>query len=152
MKKLLTLCSIALSLALTLPDLSHAQNSPFPFFISANMQMAATANGNGVSLDTSKAATAVLQATGGFGGGTLNFEGSNDGVNWTSLFCWTMRAAPPSLTTTNDAVATITTAGLVRCNVAGVMLMRARLSAATGASLTVVGMSTSSLNSPGTGN
>ena len=99
--------------------------------VAVTMQNAAAANGNGASLTVTGLGTAVLTVSGTFGA-TVNFESSNDGG--TSWF--------PHLTTKmgDGAIANTTfTTGQYRLNVAGVDLVRARISGYVSGNVTVVG-------------
>ena len=107
--------------------------------VAVTMQNAAAANGNGTNLTVTGLGTAVLTVSGTFSA-TVNFEGSNDGG--TSWF--------PHLATKmgDGAIANATfTTGQYRLNVAGVDLVRARVSGYASGTVTVVGK-TSSIVAP----
>ncbi len=95
------------------------------------MQNAAAANGNGTNLNVSGMGTAVLTVSGTFNA-TVNFEASNDGgTSW----------YPHLATKLGDGAiaATTPTTGQYRLNVAGVDLVRARISGYVSGNVTVVG-------------
>ena len=99
--------------------------------VAVTMQNAAAANGNGASLTVTGLGTAVLTVSGTFSA-TVNFESSNDGG--TSWF--------PHLATKmgDGAIANTTfTTGQYRLNVAGVDLVRARISGYVSGTVTVIG-------------
>ena len=111
-----------------------AQMSPFPYITTANMQTAATATGNGASLNVSQASVAVLTTSGTFVG-TVTYEATVDNSNWKTLTCYTIGST--------TGVTTATAGAAVRCNVAGWAAVRGRISAYTSGSITVSGQSTS---------
>jgi len=121
------------------PDAASAQGTG-PIVKNRNMQTAAVATANGLTLDTGQAAIAVLQVLGTFSG-TVTFEASTNGSTWVNLFCSLIAATNPVTGVTN--VATSTAPNMYRCNVSGIPVIRARVSAYTSGSITVIGMATS---------
>lgn len=126
---LATLAALLLS-----PFGAAAQNSPFPLQQTATLQAAASATGNGDILATGQMAAVTLQTSGTFVG-TVTYEGANDRTNWVSLTCYTLDSNTSSTSTT--------TTGMVRCNVTGIAAVRARISAYTSGSITVIANGTS---------
>lgn len=94
------------------------------------LQSAAAATGNGTALQTAGFGSARLQVTGTFVG-TLTFEGTIDGTTWVAL---------EGVNTSGARVTTATATGLFLFSVAGLMAIRARVSAYTSGSITVLGM------------
>ena len=99
------------------------------------LQSAAVATGNGTTLDTSLMSAVTFQSSGTFVG-TVTLEGSNDASNFNSLTCYSLDSA--------TATSTMTSATIVRCNVTGIPVVRARVSAWTSGSITVRAQATSS--------
>lgn len=131
--------SIALlSLIALVASLPVAATAQAPFFNTGGktLQSAATATGNGSTLDTSQAAVVTFQAS-GITSATITFEGSNDNSNWNSLSCWTLDSGTQG--------ATVTANGYVRCNVNGIPLVRARISTYVSGTITVVANATSAV-------
>ena len=105
----------------------------------ATLQTAAVAIGNGTNQDVSGYSTVAFQITGTFVG-TVTFETTNDDTNWTSLLCTQVGA---------NTIGTIATApGIFRASVGGLKTVRARVSAWTSGSITVVGRATNALAEP----
>lgn len=129
---------VVLLLVLAVPGVAAAQ--PGPIIRSVVMQNAATATGNGTSLDTSQASIAILQTTIS-GTATVTFEASVDGTTWSGLYCALLAATNPVTGVTN--VGTSTASNMYRCNVAGIPIIRARVSAYTSGTVTVKGLATS---------
>lgn len=94
------------------------------------LQSAAGATGNGTPLNVSGMSVAGVHLRGTFSA-TVTWEGSIDGTNWSSIRAMNM----------GDGVvaATATTAGLYLLSVAGLSLIRARISAFTSGNVTVEG-------------
>ncbi len=108
------------------------------------LQSSATGNGNGAYLPVTGYATAILSidASGMSGGTTINFEGTTDGVIWTSLL-------GTLVGTTTTAVST-TAPGDWALSVAGYAHVRGRISAYSAGTITVTGY-TSVLSGPSVG-
>jgi hypothetical protein len=98
------------------------------------LQNAAAATGNGTALDVSTAMIATLQVSGTFVG-TVTYETSQDGANWSTLTCYPLGGS--------TGASTATAAAYVRCNVNGLVGIRARVSAYTSGSITVNATTTS---------
>lgn len=94
-------------------------------------QSAAAATGNGTALDVGGLAIVGIQVTGTFVG-TVTFEGTIDGSTWATIAARNM--------SDGAAVATATAAGLYQVPVAGLVQIRARISAYTSGSITVQGL------------
>lgn len=125
---------IAAALLILAPALSWAQGSG-PIIRSATMQAAAAATGNGANLDTGQASVITLQTFGTFVG-TVSYEVSNDGTNFSALSCYPLGTSPTVATTA-------TAAAYVRCNAAATGVVRARISAYTSGAITVIGIASS---------
>jgi len=97
------------------------------------LQDAAAATGNGVELDVAGCPTASLQVSGTFSA-TVTFEGTVDGANWIAIQMTNLNAGTASTTAT--------AAGLFAGNVAGLLKIRARISAYTSGNVTVDGIVT----------
>ena len=99
--------------------------------IRVDMQTAATATADGKSMSVDDKGAAGLTVTGTFTA-TVTFEGSADGgTTWTTLSCIRLSTVVSTTTTT--------TTGQFVCNVGGLSHLRARVSAYTNGSVTVVG-------------
>jgi hypothetical protein len=98
--------------------------------LTGTLQSAATATGNGTSLGTDGYGVALLQITGTFVG-TVVFEGSVDGTNFVALFGRNRN--------TDVSAASATAPGIFELDVRGLQTLRARISAYTSGSITVVG-------------
>lgn len=96
------------------------------------MQDSATATGNGTELNCAGHNVAVLQVT-GIDGDTITWESTIDGT-WAGV-----RATKLS---TDAAALTATTDGLYRVTVAGLRVLRARISTYGSGTITVVGRAT----------
>ena len=119
LRRTLALCSLAL--LLVAPSLAFGQAaSPFPINRTATLQSAAVATGDGLTIDTARMAIVTLQVSGTMTSVTITPEGSNDNTNWNTLTCYTLDSG--------TAVTSFTAAGMWRCNVAGIALVRARVS------------------------
>ncbi len=128
-----------LSLLIALSPLTAlAQSSPFPLVRTVNMQTAAAATGNGTALPVSQLSTVAFQVTGTFTGVTIVFEGSLGTSTYVAL---------PSCSGTS-AGSTVSTTGLWYCPVTGLAGVRARISAWSTGTVTVVGSGTSSAAAP----
>lgn len=138
-----TLAVILAVAVLIAPGIVLAQANG-PIVRTQNMQVSATALGNGNSLDTSSGATAGIQYVGG--SAVLTMEASQNGTTWTTLPCY-----PIGSSTVASTFTVSTTPGMVRCNVAGIVLVRARISTYTSGSITVLGLSTSNSGLIGNG-
>jgi len=122
----------ALAVLLTLAFIAapaYSQNNPFPYNVTATLQSAAAATGNGLVLPTGLLGTVTMQTSGTFVG-TVTYEATNDGTTFNALTCYALGGS--------TGASTITAAGLVRCNVAGLAGIRARVSAYTSGAITVV--------------
>ena len=106
----------------------------------ATLQDAAEATGNGYTMDVGGKASLTLQVTGTFSG-TVTFEASLDGSNWVSR---------SGIDGSGNKSSTATTTGIYQFNIDGIKYFRARISAYTSGSITVVARATpfplSSLN------
>ncbi len=92
------------------------------------IQAAATATGDGTKFHVRKLALTVFSVTGTFDG-TITFEGTVDGANWSSIQVHNL---------SNGNVSTTATAtGLYGCNVLGLGDVRARISAYTSGTISV---------------
>lgn len=96
------------------------------------MQDAAEATGNGTAMNVSGLGTVAAQVSGTFVG-TVTFEGTTDGSNWVSVQMTNIA--------TGAIATTATAAGLFVGAVAGLVQFRARVSARSSGSITVVGLS-----------
>ncbi|MEY4376139.1 MAG: hypothetical protein RJB26_689 [Pseudomonadota bacterium] len=99
------------------------------FATRATLQSAAGATGNGTVMDVTGIAWVGLQVT-GITTATITWECSIDGANWEGI-----RATQLS---TGTAAATATANGIYQIDARGVPLIRARISAFTTGSITVV--------------
>lgn len=108
------------------------------------MQNAATANGNGTSLDVTGQAVALLNIVSSpamSGGTTVNFEASVDDTTWVSIAA--------HLVGTNGSLQTTTTAdGDFRIQVAGYKSVRARISGYSAGTVTVKGYAVPTASAP----
>ena len=106
----------------------------------ATLQDAAEATGNGYIFDVGGKASLTLQVTGTFSG-TVTFEASLDGSNWVSR---------SGIDGSGNKATTATTTGIYQFNIDGIKYFRARISAYTSGSITVIARATpfplSSLN------
>jgi len=93
-------------------------------------QSAATATGNGSAMNVAGLGLVGVQLTGTFSA-TVTFEGTIDGSNWVSLLA--------RLVTDGTTSATATAAGIYQVPAAGLAQVRARVSAYTSGSVTVIG-------------
>lgn len=117
-----------LSIALLIMALAWTEASAA---IRVDMQTAAAATADGKSMSVDDKGAAGLTVTGTFTA-TVTFEGSADGgTTWTALSCIRL--------STVVATTTTTTTGQFVCNVGGLSHLRARVSAYTNGSVTVVG-------------
>jgi hypothetical protein len=103
--------------------------------VSGTLQSAATANGNGTNLLVNGMSSAVLtvNCAACSGGTTVNFEGTEDNTNFSSINA--------VLLGTNTIAATTTTSGIAvwQVHVAGLQNVRARISAYSAGTITVTG-------------
>jgi len=128
--RLLTLALIAtLALGLWTPSTLQAQALPQNAAAGGTLQNAATALGNGSSLDTSSATAVVFQVSISVTA-TVTFEGSVGSSLWNSLTCFTLDSQTSS--------SSVTATGIVRCNVLGIPLVRARISSYGSGTVTVL--------------
>lgn len=128
---------LTLALILLIPTVAMAQ----PWVVSQIMQNAAGATGPGTSIDTSRAASLTLQYIGG--SGTLVVEASDGSTVagtaiWTTLPCY-----PVGNSSVASSFTVSTTAGMARCNVAGIALVRARISVFSSGPINVLGSASS---------
>ena len=93
------------------------------------LQTAATANGDGISINVSSYTTAVFQVCCTFTA-TVNFEASIDGTNYESVECFS------TADKTSRTVAP-TVRGQWRCNMIGMNKLRARISGYASGTITV---------------
>ncbi len=103
----------------------------------AVMQNAAVANGNGTALNVAGTATAVLtvNCSSCAGGTAVNFEGTSDGTNYTSIL------GVLAGTTTTGTSTTTAGVGVWVFSTAGFQNVRARISAYSAGTVTVTGRS-----------
>jgi len=102
------------------------------------MQNAVSATGNGTNLTVTGYGSAVVSITGTFTA-TVTFEGSTDaGTTWTGVTATQMGTS--AMGTTATAV------GQYRLNVAGLDLLRARVTWTSGTSITAIGRATNAVN------
>ena len=94
----------------------------------ARLQNAAAATGNGSELNVNGLSEAIFQISGTFVG-TVTFEGSTDGTNFTAL------TVTPVYGGAN--VTTATAQGIWRASIAGLQKIRVRVSAYTSGAITV---------------
>lgn len=103
--------------------------------VSAVLQSAVTGNGNGSTLNVSGMASAVLTVNCATcsGGTTINFEGTEDGTNYFALSATQLG--------TSTIATTTTTSGLTawQLPVAGLVLVRTRVSAYSAGTITATG-------------
>lgn len=132
MTRFITIAALlALVLGLGTPPPADAQSpQPLNAVNGRTMQNAATALGNGSLLDTSNASTAVFQAS-FTGTATVTYEGTVGGSLFNSLTCFTLDGQTSASTTT--------TSNILRCNVLGIIAVRARISAFSSGTVTIVG-------------
>jgi hypothetical protein len=97
------------------------------------MQNAVSATGNGTTLDTTGYGVAIIDIKGTFSA-TVNFEASMDGTNWYAISATVLGSG--------DITTSTATAGIYRLSVSGVTSVRARVTWASGTSVTVTGRST----------
>ena len=102
------------------------------------LQSAATATGNGNTIDTSLTSIIAMQIIGTFVG-TIVPEGSLDGTNWATLTCYALGSSSAKTSFTSADTNTI-----VRCNTIGIPLVRARISVYTSGSITVLAQAVAS--------
>ena len=102
--------------------------------VTATMQNAANATGNGTVLNTANQSFAVLDVQGTFSG-TIVFEGTIDGTTYFAINAINMA--------TQQLVQSTTAAGQFNIRVAGYQNVRARISAITSGSVTVYGRAVS---------
>lgn len=95
----------------------------------SEIQSAAAATGNGKNLGVMDWAHVVFSVTGTFSA-TITFEGTLDGTNWSAVEVYKRSDGVVSTTTTAT--------GLYACNVAALGDVRARISAYTSGSITVL--------------
>jgi hypothetical protein len=93
-----------------------------------DLQVAATAVGNGLPLNVLRESTVAFQVSGTFVG-TVTFEGTVDGVNWASLPVVSMAGG--------TSTTTATAPGIYIAACAGLLLVRARVSAYTSGAISV---------------
>ena len=104
----------------------------------ATLQSGATATGNGTAMDVGGLAVAGLQVT-GITTATITFEGTVDGSNWVAVRALNLGTGAVGTTATAD--------GVFEVPVAGLSQLRARISAYTTGTITVVGKGV--VNGPG---
>jgi len=105
------------------PDQAEAQFSALTQ--GKTLQNAATATGNGASIDTSGNPIVAMQVSGTFVG-TIIPEGSLDGSNWSPLACQLVGIATEVLTFSSPESGKI-----FRCNTVAIPVVRARISSVT---------------------
>jgi len=97
---------------------------------SITLQSAAAATGNGTVLTVDGYSAVILTVSGTFVG-TVTFEGTEDGTNYSALSALQLG--------TNTIATSTTTTGLFEVTVAGLVNVRARVSAYTSGNITVTG-------------
>jgi len=95
---------------------------------SATLQAAAIATGNGTTISTDGMSAVVFTVSGTYVG-TITFEGTEDGTNYTSISATQLGTTIISSTTTS--------VGVFEASVAGLLNVRARLTWTSGTSVTV---------------
>lgn len=105
-----------------------------PTSVSGALQSAATATGNGTSLDVLGYATCLLTVTGTYTGLSVIIEGSADGTAWSTLNI--------SQLGTNAITTTLSNNGIFQVATAGLQSIRARISAIASGSVTIAGHAT----------
>ena len=98
------------------------------------MQNAAVANGNGTFIDVKGYPTTIFQIVSSpamSGGTTVNFEATADGTTWVSLLTHPLGGTTIAATTTAD--------GTFRSSTAGLLAVRARISAYSAGTVTING-------------
>lgn len=126
---------VAAALLAVLISVSSAQSEP-SMTQAVTFQSAASANGNGtlVSIGGYNSVSMIANNTGLTG--TLNYEATNDGTNFTIVMCRRVdtdaRAATIALTTATSVIG-------IQCNVAGFNQFRVRLSGVSAGSTTISG-------------
>lgn len=108
---------------------SFAQQQAVITPTTARLQVAAIANGDGTTLDVSASQVVTYQVSGTFNA-TVNYESSLDNSNWSTLTCYSL----DGLTTKT----TSTSAEMVRCNVSGILSVRARISSYVSGTVQVI--------------
>lgn len=102
------------------------------------MQNAATATGNGTSIEctggTRGAMTVLTMQITGISGDTLTFEATIDGSNWVAVQATNLNSG--------SAATTATANGLYRLTVLGLLSVRARISTYSAGTITVTGILT----------
>lgn len=117
MRRWMILMLTALAFVTFSTSLATAQVNPIQ--IGKTLQSSATTTGNGSTLDTSQMSTVALQVIGSFTA-TIVPEGSLDGTTYAALTCY-----PLGSTT---GATSFTAAGIWRCNITSIPLVRARIS------------------------
>ena len=116
-------------------------SNPFPTVqgastpVTATLQSGATANGNGTVINVSGMSSVLLtvNCSACSGGTTVNFEGTEDGTNYSSMSATQLGTATIATTTTTSGVT------LWQMPVAGLVSIRARISAYSAGTVTITG-------------
>lgn len=128
-----------MAMLFALSSMAYAQEVRFT---PVTFQNAATATGNGTTLPvdkyTSVGVQVVISDT-----ATVTFEATSDGTNWVSKTCSSVDDTAATLVTTATA------SGVYQCNIAGLQLFRARISAYTAGTVTVTGRASTAIVSRG---
>lgn len=129
-------------------DVNVAQvggSSPLPDTREGTLQSAATANGNGTTINTAGFTDLVFSVNCSVscaGGTTINFEGTADGTNYEAIVARRLGTLTSYASTVlNQASGTIT---LWRAPVASLQAVRARISAYSAGTVTVTALASSS--------
>ena len=102
--------------------------------VAVTMQNAAVANGNGTFIDVKGYPTTVLQVVSSpamSGGTTVNFEATADNVTWVAVLAHPLGGTTIASTTTAD--------GTFRLSTIGLLAVRARISAYSAGTVTILG-------------
>jgi hypothetical protein len=111
-------------------------NVPGGQYINLIMQNAATATGNGTAMDITAAtrgamSVLAMQVT-GITTATITFEATIDGSNWVSILAENVTSGAEAATATANGIYRITALSMVQ--------IRARISAYTSGTITVIGV------------
>lgn len=128
-KPLIAAVLIALALGAWQTPGSAQPGAPINAVQGRVLQNAAAATGNGSLLDTSGATAVVFQSS-FTGTATVTFEGTVGGSLFNSLTCFTLDGSTSASSTS--------TSNILRCNVLGIAAVRARVSAFSSGTVTVV--------------
>lgn len=119
---------------LSVPIDALSQNSPFPLNQVTVLQSAAVATGNGTAFPVNQFAVITVQTV-IVTTATVAYESSNDGTNFVAQTCFTLDGQTSSTSTSASAI--------VRCQVNGLSVFRARISSWGSGAVTVTASGTS---------